>query len=832
MADDKVEVKLGADSAPLKSGMNDASASVAASLKQIADALSKFGTENKRTTQDAIKNNADLSRSFLELKGSMTGGFDAIAGIVARFRVVLGTLTAALGGGAIFKGAVDETLAFNNEIKALILTFGMANDKAVQYAIALKLAGSNADAFSAMAFHVGRTLKTQAEEFDRLKIVYKETNGELLPMETILENVYHRMQDFKAGTDQNLFALTAVGRAAKDFESDMKALGNAQQRAIELQKALGIEWGPDRVAKIAAYKLELNSTKVIISNIAEEIGIKMIPQLKELANTFVTYGPTITKVAVTVGATIIATFQALAMAGRVWAEGTRAAIQVVIDGWVGLGEVIVAVANRQFSEIPGIVKRTMALQLGDVKTGMNSIVDTYKSAFDRIKALYGDGAERKVYGNEGRGNAGGPAGSERFTFKPTSGGAEQSQMSALEAELKRQQDVYERMKLLQGSFERWSLQQTSAYWQQALATAKLSDKDREAVLSKYYDAERGIRLQGFAAEMAALEEEKQGFKFNYDQRIRIAREAAAKIAAAFGVGSAEALRAEQEVTREIQAQAAQRERIADIEQRAATATAKHAIDMSRLQIEQQVALRNISVQQSLESQRDLLQQETDILRSEVKKRIAILAADPNSANRDPVKMAELNAQLLTIEQEYQSRVTQIDNAAELDRKQYAVQAARVVQDSFAGMLADFASGTKSASDVWKSFVRTVTDGISRIAAQMAAQQLFGGGSAGGGLLNSIFGSLFGGGGGGLANAFASAIVPSFAVGSSYVPRDTLAIVHKGEAIIPASQNKPGAMGAGVVQNNHFYLAGAADTRTQDQIAVATARGLSNARRNL
>lgn len=48
------------------------------------------------------------------------------------------------------------------------------------------------------------------------------------------------------------------------------------------------------------------------------------------------------------------------------------------------------------------------------------------------------------------------------------------------------------------------------------------------------------------------------------------------------------------------------------------------------------------------------------------------------------------------------------------------------------------------------------------------------------------------------------LLPKFDVGTPYVPQDMVAMVHKGEAIVPAAQNKPGALGGiTVVQNNSF-----------------------------
>ena len=117
-----------------------------------------------------------------------------------------------------------------------------------------------------------------------------------------------------------------------------------------------------------------------------------------------------------------------------------------------------------------------------------------------------------------------------------------------------------------------------------------------------------------------------------------------------------------------------------------------------------------------------------------------------------------------------------------------------------------------------------------------------GGAVGGGFgggFGGILAGLFGGGSGSGAAAYSgiagdttgmnmlSTAIPMFADGTNYVPRDTLAILHRGEAVVPQQYNNQNMGGLAV--NNHFHLTGAMDLRTQQQIALQAGLSVQRAK---
>jgi hypothetical protein len=873
MADD-VEVKVGADTGDATSSIKDAANSIASSLAGMKTALENFGASNRKTVSEAVANNADLSRSFLELRASTTSGFNAITGVIERFRGVLATLAAALAGGILFKGAVSSMLGLEDAVRGLTIFFGMSAEAATKQAIALKLAGLNAEQYEMMAQRVGLRIRLQSEEFDRLGVVTKDAAGNFLPMDQILQNIYKRMQDFKVGTDQDLVAMTLVGRNAKDFASDMDRLNAATDRAAVLQKQLGIEMGPERIAQLERYRQDMNAFGIVLDTIGEKIGEAVLPRLEGLAAWFNSVGPRAVEYVVTAVKYFISWLTTMGGIVATTMIYATAQFDKFAANASAAWEIVKAAATGNFAAIPGIVERTMVQVTAINKAAAESVTATWEEAHEKIKRLFEEPSAGGAF--DPRLSPGKP-GSERFTPKPS--GA--SDISGWEAVLDAARHGYDDLKNQQNSFEVWSEAMTRDYWAEVLEFANLSAKDREAVEHKFNEADRKVKQEAFASYLGNLEDEKAALGHNIEAKIAIAQQEYAAVAQRYGAESKEAEAAYKKIAELRQQLADQRNKIAEVELKASEALSKHEVEMNKIAADQDLALRRISADQRLAIEIDFLNREYAAERAAIVARIALLADDPTS---NPVKLAELKANLLVIDANYQKQLTSLDNEAEKERMKDAIAATDAVQSSFATFFDTVTSRTKSLSQAFRDMVSSITNELNKLASNELAKQLFGPGTEAGGALTGLFSKIFGGGGGGAggaggltaagttlttagtllqtaATALQSAAatlsggggfgalgggggagwtsgfdlaggggLAGFESGTPYVPATSLAIVHKGEAIIPAKYNT--ALGGGFTVHNHFSLSGPVDTRTQDQIAASAAQGVHRASRRV
>jgi hypothetical protein len=243
--------------------------------------------------------------------------------------------------------------------------------------------------------------------------------------------------------------------------------------------------------------------------------------------------------------------------------------------------------------------------------------------------------------------------------------------------------------------------------------------------------------------------------------------------------------------------------------------------------------------------RDDLTGATKAAADEVKRLNDLLADTPTAqiekARDDMLFLtAALDAKKITEMQYLEAVTARVNQSTEktlTDLDQFAIEAAKNTQDAFADFLFD--PFQKGLDGMLVGFGEVVRRMIANAVAADLGNRLLGSGFGKDGKIGGLLGDLLkgfggssltgdgtatenwidsgglGGSGGGSwfsgALGFVKGLLPSFDVGTSYVPYDMIAKIHKGEEIIPAGKSRQGGHSVSLTINMGGN-AGAADVR--------------------
>ena len=422
-------------------------------------------------------------------------------------------------------------------------------------------------------------------------------------------------------------------------------------------------------AQIGFFELLKNSLKVVhVFFIAVRagiqlamLGIKSIVQdvVASVIATFVTFRAGINIAIIAVSGyvesliTLLKTLANVAMkalkldfsgAIAAWDEGTNKIASIVKDR----GQEIAKETSQMKINLAAAAQGS-ALLNGNAAKGAKAIIGQGVDKANEV--LLGGGSIKMPSPNSaGSGAAGNKVMVGAGTGKDKKGkkdktNAEKSQMRDLGADLEAQKTQWENQQNSAGTLQEFPLEKVKEYWQNVLATKKLSADDRLKVEKSLADATRSIRQRSLNDELTTMRQETQSYGQNITAKLIKAQAYAERLKAIYGEQSNEykqALQEQQQLEQDIK-QKSYETSLRESEHRQQLKL--NEVDAAEAQMQHEYDLGLVSDRKRLEKLREFEQKRYEITQAAIKERITLYDAENERTNGrmstdDRVKMVD------------------------------------------------------------------------------------------------------------------------------------------------------------------------------------------------
>lgn len=734
----------------------------------------------------------ERSATMVESLGSVR---EAVSSVASTFELLAGGVLGALGLGEFGKQMTEAATS----VRSLALAMGSSVEDASVLKSQLNTIGASSEGFVGALDHLARQLKTNEDGINSLGIATRNTDGTTRDSQAVMLDALRTVQQYKPGLDQAQASMYLFGRSVQQVRELMPLLNQNTDEAREKAQALGLVLSGEQVAAVNRYKVALNESKEVVEGSFNAIGQKLLPVLTTLTKQFVDAGPSIVQFASWLGDVlggavkiVSSVFQELVGVIRTWTVFIVGAFTIAFDAMRG----------------------DWAKVKTDWRAGLGALEDISKETKEKIKAIWADTAKT------------GKEAEDPFAFKSGTKGFEapakadfsgrdavlQAQLAgevAIVKEYVKEQDT----ELKQGYKD--GLVSLQDYYSQRLALSQLELDTEISVAERLMKAaqERGTAAaagKDDKAVQAALAEQ-----IKLENQLIVLRQKRAAV-------TRESATAEADAERDLAA------KVGDIRIAGREKADTAALDSQKKLIEYEQRLGQISNADAIAAYRNLEDQ---------RYRIAVQAAKDRAAleEQSPVVQAKLQAQLEAMETEHQDKLTDIVLKSSKERADIEQKAIDAIQSGFAQLFDNIATGQKTLLKSFEDFFNSIFTQMEKLASEDLAKKMFkalglgsGTSSAEGGGLAGLLGSITSLAPQGAAAAAAAGV---FELGTAYVPKTGLAIVHQGERVLTRQENLKFTGDTVHVQNN-FNVTGEMTYESRAAIASQVGRSLQAARRNL
>ncbi len=581
--------------------------------------INPFEQSMRRMVDAARKGQAGVGSSF----SSLSEGLFTLKGALIAIPALM---TGGLVGSIIQSADAMDELSEKTGVSVKSLA-------GLQYAA--KMGGASSESLtvglrtlSKSLSEVGQGNKDLTRLFDQLGVKATDASGKLRKADEVLmdlADVFPRLQD----ADRIAVAMQLLGKAGMDMVPMLAGGKEGLQAMVEEGQRLNPI--TEEMAKKAG---EFNDN---LDKIGMTIRASLMPAVSDLL-------PVVNKLSeeMLLGTKVF---------GGFW--GTVQGIGP-INGFRDTTEQVKAFSD-EVADLEASLKRYQAA--GSDTSGLSQALTMARQRLQYFKELQAIEAKRNLQAGAGRGFVNPEAPKPKPGAPIKIGGEkdkavkEPSQMPVYEAELAKKIALFEKESQAQGTLRQFSRAEEAAYWQEVSTRAGVSAEDKARAEKKWRDIERGLRTESFAVEMADLEQRKQAAQNNFAERITLAEQAHTKTVSMYGAESKEAAAAYGKVLEEKRKQVQQIQQIDDMANQRRREKALGDVEFDRMDAEHKVAM-GLMTQEQLLIQQQQFEERMHAIRLQYLQ-LAQAAVDPQ---KDPVKKAEIDAQIEQLETQHQLRL--------------------------------------------------------------------------------------------------------------------------------------------------------------------------------
>ena len=228
-----------------------------------------------------------IKTSTAQIEGMAAGVGKGIENLLAPIMALAGVM----GGGALFKGAVDQAVDFGKETGKIQRVMGGTREEAAALSIAIGDIYGDTETFLGGIQKLTKTINSNEGALKGMGVATRDASGHLLPMGQIVQNVNQALLQYREGIDRDAAAQAVLGKSWAEWLVYLKLTPQAIEEARKKTEELGLTMGPEAQERVAKYRAAMNDAVDAMQAFKVRIGLEVMPTLTEFGKWFSEVAP-------------------------------------------------------------------------------------------------------------------------------------------------------------------------------------------------------------------------------------------------------------------------------------------------------------------------------------------------------------------------------------------------------------------------------------------------------------------------------------------------------------------------------------------------------------